>query len=130
MQKTIERLEAKGYVVIPPQDIPEVIVNEGELLATIDGLDWHDFAGGLLGRSVAIGTKYFDNHSVEYEYRRVVAHVAMLLWYRDNLEAERAIADRATEILRDRGIEKRWLAKKGQWRSAIKQARRERKEQS
>lgn len=125
IDQAVALLDGAGYIVIPPQDLPTVRVDEDKLLAVIDDMNWTDFAGKIHGRSIEIGSRWFDNYSEENEYRRMVAHAAMLLWYRQNLEHEKAVSDRARELLAADGIAHVWQAKKKDWRKAVKRARRE-----
>jgi len=120
----IEQLEALGYIVIPPTDLPEVKTDEDELLARIDGLDDFAFTGGLISHSTPLPSKsgLGANHSVEFEYRRAVAHLAMAKWYEANLSHEEKVCELRNEILKGDGLEW-WQAKPKQMRKATKQAR-------
>jgi len=120
----IEELEAQGYIVIPPTDLPEVNTDEDELLARIDGMDEHAFTGGLIKRSVQLPSTSMltANHNVAFEYRRAVAHLAMAKWYEDNLAHEEEVCKLRNELLKGDGMEW-WEAKPKQMRKALKQAR-------
>ena len=122
--KSIEELEAQGYIVIPPSDLPEVKTDEDELLAYIDGLDKHAFTGGLIKTSVSLpSTSMINaNHKVAFEYRRAVAHLAMAKWYEENLPHEEMVFTLRNELLKGDGLEW-WQAKPKQIRKATKQAR-------
>lgn len=120
----IEELEAQGYIVIPPSDLPEVKTDEDQLLAYIDGMDEHAFTGGLIKRSVPLPSTSMvkSNHSIEFEYRRAVAHLAMAKWYEANLATEDKVYELRNELLKRDGMEW-WQAKPKQMRRATKQAR-------
>lgn len=121
---TIEELEAQGYIVIPPSDLPQVKTDEDELLASIDGMDEHAFTGGLIKRSVPLPSTSMlnSNHNVAFEYRRAVAHLAMAKWYEENLPHEEKVCTLRNELLKGDGMEW-WEAKPKQMRKATKQAR-------
>jgi len=124
MSTVIQDLEAQGYIVIPPSDLPEVLVDEDELLARIEGLDDFAFSGGLISHSTPLPSKSLigANHSVAFEYRRAVAHLAMAKWYEANLAHEEKVCNLRNEILKGDGLEW-WQAKPKQIRRATKQAR-------
>jgi len=121
---SIEELEAQGYIVIPPTDLPEVKTDEDELLARIDGMDEMEFTGGLIGRKVQLpsGSMVNANHNVAFEYRKAVAHLAMAKWYENNLAHEEKVFNLRNELLKGDGMEW-WQAKPKQMRKATKQAR-------
>jgi hypothetical protein len=120
----IADLETRGYLVIPPADLPEVKTDEDELLAYIDGMDEHAFTGALIKRSVPLPSTSMlnSNHSIEFEYRRAVAHLAMAKWYEANLASEEKVCELRNELLKGDGMEW-WQAKPKQMRKATKQAR-------
>lgn len=120
----IEELEAQGYIVIPPTDLPPVTTKEDELLAHIEGIDVHAFTGGLISRSVPLpsASGLASNHSVNFEYRKAVAHLAMAKWYEANLAHEEKVCSLRNELLKGDGLEW-WEASKKQMRKATKQAR-------
>lgn len=120
----IEELEAQGYIVIPPTDLPPVTTKEDELLAHIEGIDVHAFTGGLISRSVPLpsASGLVSNHSVTFEYRKAVAHLAMAKWYEANLAHEEKVCSLRNELLKGDGLEW-WEASKKQMRKATKQAR-------
>lgn len=122
--RTIEELEAQGYIVIPPSDLPNVETDEDELLARIDGIDRHAFSGGLISRSVPLPSTSMigANHNVAFEYRRAMAHLAMAKWLEVNLPFEEKVCAVRNEILKGDGLEW-WQAKPKQMRKATKQAR-------
>ncbi|MCO4257354.1 hypothetical protein [Pseudarthrobacter cellobiosi] len=121
---TIEELEAQGYIVIPPTDLPEIKTNEDELLAYCDGIDKMALYGSLIKRSVPLPStsNLGANHSVSNEYRRAVAHLAMAKWYEENLPFEEKVCKLRNEILKGDGMEW-WQAKPKRMRTATKQAR-------
>lgn len=121
---TIEELEAEGYIVIPPSDLPEVKTDEDELLARIDGLDKMAFTGGLISRSTQLPSSrgIGANHNVAYEYRKAVAHLAMAKWLETNLPHEEKVCKLRNELLKRDGLEW-WQAKPKKMRKATKQAR-------
>jgi len=120
----IEELEAQGYIVIPPTDLPEIKTDEDELLAYCDGIDKMAVSGSLTKRSVPLPSKsgLGANHSVDNEYRRAVAHLAMAKWYEENLPFEEKVCTLRNELLKGDGLEW-WQAKPKQMRKATKQAR-------
>jgi len=120
----IEELEAQGYIVIPPSDLPEVKTDEDELLAYIDGLDKRAFTGGLIKTSVQLPSSSMinANHNVAFEYRRAVAHLAMAKWYEEHLPYEEKVLALRNELLTGDGMEW-WQAKPKQMRKATKRAR-------
>lgn len=122
--KAIEDLEALGYIVIPPTDLPEVKTDEDELLARIDGIDSMQFTGGLISRSTPLPSRdgLGANHNVAYEYRKAVAHLAMAKWLEKNLPHEEKVCNLRNELLKGDGLEW-WQAKPKQMRKATKQAR-------
>jgi|GEM_PF-2184321 hypothetical protein len=124
MSTVIKDLEAQGYIVIPPGDLPEVKTDEDELLARIDGIDVHVFTGGLISRSVPLPSKsnLSANHNVNFEYRKAVAHLAMAKWLEANLPFEEKVCTLRNELLKGDGLEW-WQAKPKQMRKATKQAR-------
>ena len=121
---TIEELEAQGYIVIPPTDLPEVKTDEDELLARIDGIDEMRFTGGLISRSMPLPSTAMINfnHNVANEYQKAVAHLAMAKWYEANLAHEEKVCTLRNELLKGDGLEW-WQAKTKQMRKATKQAR-------
>lgn len=124
MSAEIQDLEAQGYIVIPPTDLPEIITDEDELLAYCDGIDKRDMAGSLIKRSVPLpsASNLGPNHSVSNEYRRAMAHLAMAKWYEAHLPFEELVCKLRNEILKGDGLEW-WQAKPKQIRKATKQAR-------
>jgi hypothetical protein len=62
------------------------------------------------------------NHSVAFEYRRAVAHLAMAKWFEENLAHEEKVCNLRNELLKGDGLEW-WQAKPKQIRKATKQAR-------
>ena len=124
MTTIIESLEAHGYIVIPPTDLPEVKTDEDELLARIDGLDAMAFTGGLISRSTPLPSSSMvsANHNVAFEYRKAVAHLAMAKWLEANLPHEEKVCELRNELLKRDGLEW-WQAKPKKMRKATKQAR-------
>lgn len=122
---SVALLEAAGFTVVPPGDLPVIRVDEEKLLATIDGFDDLAFTGHIQGRSVSFANSgsWFPNHSVEGEYRRAVAHLAMARWFSENGERERRVYNIACELATDAGLTGLWDAKKKQRRKLIKTAR-------
>ena len=120
----VEDLEAQGYIVIPPSDLPEIHTDEDELLATVDGIDKKALSGSLIKRSIPLPSSYglSANHSVNNEYRRAVAHLAMAKWLEVNLPHEEKVCTLRNELLKGDGLEW-WQAKPKQMRKATKQAR-------
>ena len=125
IKAAVALLESEGFVVVPFADLPVIRVDEQELLATIDGFSHHEWLGHIQGRSVSLENPgpWFPNHSVEGEYRRAVAHLAMARWYSDNGEHERKVYDLAVELAKANCMDGLSGVTKKQHRKFVKAAR-------